>query len=639
MSLTTRNSLIKPELSDLFSDFISEYSTNMDTIDGLCAKANWTAISDPGVGDDSGDGYYVGSLWVNISGHKVFICENNTAGAAVWRQIWPQLSTDLSGTLDHGTQVSGLTDDDHTQYILAAGTRAFSAGILADQIATPANPASGKNKLYFKSNGLLYKLTSGGAESNVISADGLAADWDAGSYEIRAQTFESDVATGTAPLTIASTTKVTNLNSDQVDGNNFDTVTTKGDVFVASGAGDLDRLAVGSNGQILLANSAQSLGASWIDLMTEGPYRQALLNGSFQVNQSGVATYTSATSPANSDDTYLLDQWILLSDGNDIADVSQEATVIPTGGSASIKFDVETQNKKFGIVQIIENKDAIKYAGKYASLQFKARTTTGHVVENVRAAVLSWSSTADTVTSDVVATWNAEGANPTWATNWTAENTAANLVLVADTWTTYKIENIYVDTASMTNLAVFIWVDDTDCALEDLLYITDVQINEGAVCLPYMPRSFDSDASLCSYPISFTPTGSWSTNTTYTGQYQIINGRAFYDIKIVLSGAPDSAALTINLPHTIDTTRILDTTDQQLILGFGDILDAGLIRYLACIKYKTTTTAYIVCFDSSATLLTNNANVTQALPITFATGDTINLRFDVPIVGQSKKRL
>lgn len=45
----------------------------------------------------------------------------------------------------------------------------------------------------------------------------LTADWDAGSFEIRAQTLESDVTTGTAPLTIASTTKVTNLNADLLD--------------------------------------------------------------------------------------------------------------------------------------------------------------------------------------------------------------------------------------------------------------------------------------------------------------------------------------------------------------------------------------------------------------------------------------
>ena len=57
--------------------------------------------------------------------------------------------------------------------------------------------------------------------AGVVLVDGtipLTADWDAGSYEIRAQTFESDVVTGTAPLVVASTTVVTNLNADQVDG-------------------------------------------------------------------------------------------------------------------------------------------------------------------------------------------------------------------------------------------------------------------------------------------------------------------------------------------------------------------------------------------------------------------------------------
>ena len=46
----------------------------------------------------------------------------------------------------------------------------------------------------------------------------LSANWDAGDYEVRAKTLQSDVATGTAPLTVASTTKVTNLHADILDG-------------------------------------------------------------------------------------------------------------------------------------------------------------------------------------------------------------------------------------------------------------------------------------------------------------------------------------------------------------------------------------------------------------------------------------
>jgi hypothetical protein len=51
----------------------------------------------------------------------------------------------------------------------------------------------------------------------ITLSKGLSADWDAGDFEIRSNTFESDVATGTAPLVIASTTLVANLNADRVD--------------------------------------------------------------------------------------------------------------------------------------------------------------------------------------------------------------------------------------------------------------------------------------------------------------------------------------------------------------------------------------------------------------------------------------
>lgn len=47
-----------------------------------------------------------------------------------------------------------------------------TTGLDLAQIATPANPDSGRNKLYFKSDGEVYKLTSAGVESTVASSDG-----------------------------------------------------------------------------------------------------------------------------------------------------------------------------------------------------------------------------------------------------------------------------------------------------------------------------------------------------------------------------------------------------------------------------------------------------------------------------------
>jgi hypothetical protein len=49
-------------------------------------KYNLTATTDPGVGDDSVDGYTVGSRWVNVTLDKEFVCLDASTGAAVWTE-------------------------------------------------------------------------------------------------------------------------------------------------------------------------------------------------------------------------------------------------------------------------------------------------------------------------------------------------------------------------------------------------------------------------------------------------------------------------------------------------------------------------------------------------------------------------
>lgn len=94
----------------------------------------------------------------------------------------------------------------------------------------------------------------------------LTSDWDAGSYKITALTFASDQATGTAPLTVASTTKVSNLNADQVDGVDIPAISTKGMILAASAASTLNALAVGgTNGQVLMVASGETTGLKYSD--------------------------------------------------------------------------------------------------------------------------------------------------------------------------------------------------------------------------------------------------------------------------------------------------------------------------------------------------------------------------------------
>jgi len=230
------------------------------------------------------------------------------------------------------------------------------------------------------------------------------------------------------------------------------------------------------------------------------PNRNAIINGNFAVAQRGAGPFTDATVPLNSDDTYVIDRWTLLSDGNNIVDVSQETSATITNPPFALKLDVETANKKFGIITILENKDSRRLINQAVSLSFKAKGTKvgGSLTINaVRAAILTWSSTADAVTSDVVSVWDAAGTNPTLAANWNYENVPAALTALSESYQTYKIENITIDTAAATNVAVFIWTDDITLDVGDFLHITEVQLEIGANSTAYEYRPFQQELALC----------------------------------------------------------------------------------------------------------------------------------------------
>jgi hypothetical protein len=65
--------------------------------------------------------------------------------------------------------------------------------------------------------------------------------------DITARTFVSNVASGTAPFTVTSTTKVTNLNADLLDGFNSDTAATVNTIALRDANGDLTARILKSN--------------------------------------------------------------------------------------------------------------------------------------------------------------------------------------------------------------------------------------------------------------------------------------------------------------------------------------------------------------------------------------------------------
>ena len=153
--------------------------------------------------------------------------------------------------------------------------------------------------------------------ANVLLKDGsvaLTANWDAGGYEIRSNTFESDVATGTAPLTIASTPLVTNLNADILDGQQGSyylaaanatgtlsvaqggtgaTSLTDGGILLGSGTGAVTALGVAANGQIPIGDGS---GDPQLATISGTSNQIDVTNGAASITLSLSSSYVGQTS-------------------------------------------------------------------------------------------------------------------------------------------------------------------------------------------------------------------------------------------------------------------------------------------------------------------------------------------------------
>jgi hypothetical protein len=292
---------------------------------------------------------------------------------------------------------------------------------------------------------------------------------------------------------------------------------------------------------------------------------RSIINGNFATAQRA----TTFASGANNDDAYTLDRWYILSDGNDAIDVTQETSVVPANQKYAIALDVETTNKKFGIAQIIESDNCVGLTGGTVTLSFKAKVSATTKLDNVKAAVVAWSGTANTVTSDIISAWGAEGTNPTLIANATYENTPANLS-VTTSYATYSL-TANIDTASTTNIIVFIWSDVTDTTAGDFLYVTDVQLEPGSVATPFEQRPIGTELSLCQRyfyrpNVSYTEQsyGSAGGAATTTQIYFPTQIRANPTITAAWSAGVNATGSTISALGTIGASALLSSA------GIGD---------------------------------------------------------------------
>lgn len=281
---------------------------------------------------------------------------------------------------------------------------------------------------------------------------------------------------------------VTRLRLDNLDlnGNTIDTVSgnlilnATSNISIANNW-NITKTA-GTEGQTLTMNA--SGGTSFRDRV---PNDNVLVGGDFRINPwQRQSTFTAATTIPNDNNTYTADQWILLSNGNDIVDVTRDT-------DGSLLATVSTANSKFGFFQPITNANSLGIIDEIVSIQCEAKSSG---ISNIRMAVISWTGAKNAITSDIVSSWNSAGTDPTLVTNWTYESTPVDLGLTG-TYQIFSESNISIDSVSANNVGVFFWIDDVDASVSDTLTVKRVKLEKSEFATPFQSENLENTLNRC----------------------------------------------------------------------------------------------------------------------------------------------
>lgn len=136
--------------------------------------------------------------------------------------------------------------------------------------------------------------------------------------------------------------------------------------------------------------------------------------------------------------------------------------------------------------------------------------------------------------------------------------------------------------------------------------------------------------------VSYTPTGTWTTNTTYAGKWRRVGDTAEVVARVNTSGPPNAVNLTsVTIPSglTIDTAKLTNSIAIKGILGAG-FATIAVTRFVAICLYQDTT-SISANFHSVSGSTISTAGFSATSPGPFGAGDFIEVIFRVPIVGWS----
>jgi hypothetical protein len=227
----------------------------------------------------------------------------------------------------------------------------------------------------------------------------------------------------------------------------------KGDLIVGTAADTVDRLAVGNNGETLVADSAQTTGLGWSANYAAG--KNKIINGDLQIWQRGTTFSVAGTS-------FTADRFRVVAAGATVSRQTFTPGSAPVAGyEGQFYFNQlnTANNQNYDTSIRVEN--ARTYAGQTVTLSFFARSTAGAQPLNV--AIFQSFGTGGSPSADVTATYVSGSGSPyTPTASWVRYTFTYSMPSVSGkTFGTnndsYLNVRLFQYTTTATNTSIDIW--------------------------------------------------------------------------------------------------------------------------------------------------------------------------------------
>lgn len=202
-----------------------------------------------------------------------------------------------------------------------------------------------------------------------------------------------------------------------------------------------------------------------------------------------------------------------------------------------------------------------------------------------------------------------------------ADTTQTIAVLTDGQWHQYEIPT----TASATSIGYKV---SAASSITGSVYVDECYVGTSA--------DLRSNSTAITVWTAFTPTGAFTTNTTYTGKYRLVGQNLQAQYKISFAGAANAVNGTVNLPSgfTMTSGPLLEASTNNIgpNMGIGLFSNVADRTNAVVVNGRWLTSSSIeLWYMGVSTQVRNLGQVSNTAPKTIASGDFIIFNIDVPV--------